>query len=93
MRSPPGDLAQQDVGNTVAEGWRLRAASMEYLPEGGGSHHWILTDGDGVCHFVTVDDLDGKDWLGDTRQTVFGGLGVRLEHGRRTPAPRGGVSW
>jgi spectinomycin phosphotransferase len=74
MRSPPGDLAQRDVGNTVAEGWRLRAASMEYLPEGGGSHHWILTDGDGLYHFVTVDDLDGKDWLGDTRQTVFGGL-------------------
>jgi spectinomycin phosphotransferase len=47
---------------------------MEYLPEGGGSHHWVLTDGDGLRHFVTVDDLDGKDWLGDTRQAVFGGL-------------------
>jgi spectinomycin phosphotransferase len=47
---------------------------MEYLPEGGGSHHWVLTDGDGLRHFVTVDDLDGKDWLGHTRQAVFGGL-------------------
>jgi spectinomycin phosphotransferase len=74
MRSPPDDLAQQDVENAVAEGWRLRAASMEYLPEGGGSHHWVLTDRDGVRHFVTVDDLDGKDWLGDTRHGVFGGL-------------------
>ena len=87
MRSPPDDLAQQDVGNALAEGWRLRAASMEYLPEGGGSHHWVLTDGDGVRHFVTVDDLDGKDWLGDTRQGVLGGLqralgtAAELRHG------------
>ena len=47
---------------------------MEYLPEGGGGHHWVLTGGDGLRHFVTVDDLDGKDWLGDTREAVFGGL-------------------
>jgi spectinomycin phosphotransferase len=58
----------------VADGWRLRAVSTEYLPEGGGSHHWVLTDGDGLRHFVTVDDLDSKDWLGDTRPAVFGGL-------------------
>jgi len=58
----------------VADWWRLRAVSTEYLPEGGGSHHWVLTDGDGLRHFVTVDDLDSKDWLGDTRQAVFSGL-------------------
>ena len=58
----------------LAEGWRLRAALMEYLPEGGGGHHWVVTGGDGLRYFVTVDDLDGKDWLGDTRQAVFGGL-------------------
>jgi spectinomycin phosphotransferase len=74
VQSPPDDLVQQDVGKAVAEGWRVRAASMEYLPEGGGSHHWVLTDGDGLRHFVTVDDLDGKDWLGDARQAVFEGL-------------------
>jgi spectinomycin phosphotransferase len=43
---------------------------MEYLPVGGGSHHWALTGADGLRHFVTVDDLDGKDWLGGTRETV-----------------------
>ena len=51
---------------------------MEYVPEGGGSHHWKLTADDGVCHFVTVDDLDNKDWLGDTRGVVFKGLGRAL---------------
>jgi spectinomycin phosphotransferase len=74
VRSLPDDLAPQDVGTAVAEGWRLRRASMEYLPEGAGSHHWVLTDAEGLRHFVTVDDLDGKDWLGDTRREVFRGL-------------------
>ena len=74
MRSPPDDLAPEDVGNAVAEGWRLHAASLEYLPVGGGSHHWLLAGRDGTHRFVTVDDLDGKDWLGGTRETVFEGL-------------------
>jgi spectinomycin phosphotransferase len=62
------------VETALAEGWRLRAASMEYLPEGGGGHHWVLTGTDGRRRFVTVDHLDGKDWLGDTRPAVFAGL-------------------
>jgi spectinomycin phosphotransferase len=52
---------------------------MEYVPEGGGSHHWKLTGDDGLRHFVTVDDLDDKDWLGDTREAVFKGLGFALD--------------
>jgi hypothetical protein len=47
---------------------------MEYVPEGGGSYHWKLTGDDGQSRFVTVDDLDGKDWLGGTRGAVFEGL-------------------
>ena len=66
------------LGRALAEGWRLHAASMEYVPEGGGSHHWKLTGDDGLRHFATVDDLDNKDWLGDTRGAVFKGLGRTL---------------
>ena len=72
------DLVPERLGQALAEGWRLRAASMEYVPEGGGSHHWRLTGDDGLPHFVTVDDLDDKDWLGDTRGAVFKGLGRAL---------------
>lgn len=74
MRSPPVDLVPKRLGKALAEGWRLRAASMEYVPEGGGSYHWKLIDEDGQPHFVTVDDLDDKDWMGDTRRAVFEGL-------------------
>jgi spectinomycin phosphotransferase len=74
VRSTPPDLEPERLDTALAEGWRLHAASMEYLPVGGGSHHWAVTGADGLRHFVTVDDLDGKDWLGRTRETVSAGL-------------------
>ena len=78
MRSIPVDLVPERLGQALAEGWRLAAGSLEYVPEGGGSYHWKLTGDDGRSHFVTVDDLDGKDWLGGTRGAVFEGLGRAL---------------
>jgi spectinomycin phosphotransferase len=78
MRSVPAGLMPERVGQALAEGWRLGGASMEYVPEGGGGYHWKLTGGQGRDHFVTVDDLDGKDWLGDTRDAVFAELGRAL---------------
>jgi spectinomycin phosphotransferase len=60
-------------------GWRLRVDSLEYLPEGGGSHHWKALDADGQPHFVTVDDLDNKDWMADNRSDAYTGLQRALE--------------
>ncbi len=74
MRSAPPDLIPDRLEAALAEGWRLHATSLEYLPVGGGSHHWRLAVRDGTHRFVTVDDLDGKDWLGGTRETVSDGL-------------------
>jgi spectinomycin phosphotransferase len=51
---------------------------MEYLPEGGGAYHWKLSDRSGRVYFVTVDDLDDKDWIGATRPEVLAGLGQAL---------------
>jgi spectinomycin phosphotransferase len=78
VRSPPANLTPERLDRAVAEGWHLQAGSLEYLPAGAGSHHWKLTGADGRPHFVTVDDLDRKSWLGDTRDTVFTGLGRAL---------------
>jgi spectinomycin phosphotransferase len=47
---------------------------MQYVPEGGGGHHWKLTGEDGRPRFVTVDDLDDKDWIAGPREAVFEGL-------------------
>jgi len=78
MRSPPEDLARGDLIAALAGGWGLRGAGLAYVPQGGGGHHWRLVCDDGQPWFVTVDDLDGKSWLGSDRETVFGGLGVAL---------------
>jgi spectinomycin phosphotransferase len=71
-------LAQEQVLTALTANWHLQAASLEYVPEGGGGHHWKLIESDGRLHFVTVDDLDDKDWLGDTRDAVFNGLSHAL---------------
>jgi hypothetical protein len=71
----PISLMPERLREALAEGWHLHAGSMEYVPEGGGSHHWRAIDEDGESHFVTIDDLDDKDWMGDTREAVLDGLG------------------
>ena len=78
MRSPPPQLAPERLADVLAEGWGLRAVSLQYVPEGGGSHHWTLTDSAGQRYFVTVDDLDNKDWIGGSRDAVFDGLRCAL---------------
>ncbi len=52
---------------------------MHYVPEGAGSHHWLALDEGGQRYFVTVDDLDDKEWLGKTRDRAFDGLCAALE--------------
>lgn len=51
---------------------------MDYVAEGGGGHHWRMVDAAGRACFATVDDLDGKEWLGAARDAVFDGLGQAL---------------
>jgi spectinomycin phosphotransferase len=74
VRSRPSDLSDADVVAAVAEGWAVRAAAVAYVPEGGGSHHWRVTDRSGESLFVTVDDLDDKDWIAKGRAAVFDAL-------------------
>ena len=78
MRSLPADLVPERVGKALAGGWRLGDMSLVFMPVGGGGYHWKVTSEDGRVGFVTIDDLDGKDWLGDTRDAVFAGLGRAL---------------
>jgi spectinomycin phosphotransferase len=74
VRDRPAGVGECDLRLALAEGWRIRAASMRYAAVGGGSYHWAVRDDTGERWFVTVDDLDGKGWLGDTRPDVLAGL-------------------
>jgi spectinomycin phosphotransferase len=58
----------------LADSWDFDVATIDYAPVGFGSYHWVATDSRGTRGFVTVDDLEQKPWLGDTRETAFDGL-------------------
>jgi len=58
----------------LAEVWRLDVEGVQYAPVGAGGYHWVARFAAGRRLFVTVDDLDSKPWLGDSRDKVFQGL-------------------
>ncbi len=60
--------------DALADGWGLEVATADYAAVGGGSYHWVVRDLDGTDRFVTIDDLDQKPWLAESRDSVFVGL-------------------
>lgn len=74
VKALPDGLDERDIRLSLAEHWDFVADTVEYFPEGFGSYHWIAPDADGARRFVTVDDLDTKSWLGNTRDAAFEGL-------------------
>jgi spectinomycin phosphotransferase len=74
MRAVLEDVEESAIVSALDEGWGFDVESTEYVAVGGGSYHWVMSARDGTRGFVTVDDLDGKIWLGDTRESVLEGL-------------------
>jgi len=74
VRAAPDGLAVSAVAAALRDGWDVAPAALDYAPVGGGSYHWHAAAADGRRMFVTVDDLDQKTWLGDTRGASFAGL-------------------
>jgi len=74
MKALPEELDQAALLLSLAEGWGFEAEVADYADVGFGSYHWLVTDAAGARGFVTVDDLDRKPWLGDTRAAAFAGL-------------------
>jgi hypothetical protein len=70
----PDSLADDTVVAALRDGWRIHAAAADYLPAGFGSHHWVATGRDGSRHFVTVDDLASRDFLGADPAAAFAAL-------------------
>lgn len=74
VRAMPEGLEDSSVIDALRHGWDFDVDAAEYAAVGAGSYHWVVTDKGGVRGFVTVDDLDQKAWLGDTRDVAFDGL-------------------
>jgi len=70
----PTDLDRAELASALGHHWRLRVAELEYLPVGFGSHHWRAVDGDGVQHFVTVDDLEAGFQASPDTDVAFAAL-------------------
>jgi len=75
VRALPEDVDTSALIGALADDWGFDVDSADYAPVGAGSYHWVVTDREGTRAFVTVDDLDRKPWLGDTREAAFDGLG------------------
>jgi spectinomycin phosphotransferase len=72
--APPEEFETDALVGLLADGWGFAVEAVEYAAVGGGSYHWVVTDGHGTPSFVTADDLDTKPWLGDTPDVAFAGL-------------------
>jgi spectinomycin phosphotransferase len=79
VRDKPAGVEECDVGDALARGWGIRAAALRYAAVGGGSYHWEVRGRDGRRRFATVDDLDSKPWLGQTRAAVLDGLRAAMD--------------
>lgn len=74
MRALPEEFETSALAGFLADGWGFDVEAADYAAVGAGSYHWVVCDFKGTRGFVTVDDLDRKPWLGDTRESVFDGL-------------------
>jgi spectinomycin phosphotransferase len=74
VRDRPAGIEDHDVVSALTAAWGLEVADVGYAPVGGGAYHWVARCRTGSRWFVTLDELDGKPWLGDTRDEAFQGL-------------------
>lgn len=79
MKDRPPGLGEEQLSRILARGWRIDANALRYAPVGNGSFHWVAADARGGRWFVTVDDLDGKGWLGADRASVGAGLRAAMD--------------
>jgi spectinomycin phosphotransferase len=79
VRERPAGVEERELTRILAEGWHIDAAALRYAPVGGGSYHWVVHDEQDRPWFVTVDDLDDKSWLGQTRAAVGEGLRAAMD--------------
>jgi spectinomycin phosphotransferase len=80
VRDRPGGVTDLALARVLADGWGLAGWTLQYAPVGAGSYHWQAAgEAPGDRRFVTVDDLDGKGWLGRTRPAVLAGLRVAMD--------------
>ena len=72
--APPAVATVDHLTAVIRREWSLDLGPLTYEPKGGGAYHWR-----GQSHFVTVDDLDTKPWIGRDRDATYAGLEAAYE--------------
>ncbi len=68
------ELDDTDLARALTTNWNAAVDAIRYVPKGAGSYHWIADVSGAPQFFITVDDLDTKPWIGQTRDSTFEGL-------------------
>lgn len=79
MKDRPAGVRERELTRALDVGWQISAVAMQYAPVGAGSYHWVVRDDLNRQWFATVDDLDDKGWLGNTRAVVSKGLQAAMD--------------
>jgi spectinomycin phosphotransferase/16S rRNA (guanine(1405)-N(7))-methyltransferase len=76
--TPPDDLPDEALLDTVDRAWGVSGGSVEYRPVGFGSHHWELRAGD-ARWFLNADELEVKrHTAGELLEAAYGRLRAAL---------------
>jgi spectinomycin phosphotransferase len=76
---PPSAVDPASLTAILTRTWSIELDRLRYVPKGAGSYHWLGERNGRATHFVTVDDLDTKPWIGRDRDSTFAGLTVAYE--------------
>lgn len=74
MLTPPTGVSNDVLEDVIERTWGVLVVSLDYLPLGFGSHHWLAADDLGVRYFVTVDELSPDS----RREDEVSALGLHL---------------
>ena len=72
----PADVDRDALADLLRRHWSVPVASLEHLPVGFGSHHWLATDHTAGRWFVTVDDLRSARWTATAYDQVRRAFGT-----------------
>jgi len=70
----PVELDDTDLVGALTTNWNVAVDAIRYVPKGAGSYHWVADVSGAPQFFITVDDLDTKPWIAQTRDSSFEGL-------------------
>ena len=79
---PPAAVDEPSLTAILSRTWSIELDRLRYVPKGAGSYHWLAERDGRATHFITVDDLDTKLWIGRDRDSTFEGLTAAYETAR-----------